>query len=120
MKPQGYHIGAHVWTPAGWGYIRTSPSNDLYTIDMDDGSVKSFFRVDIIPETFWEFLAKRPGNVGAWRRIDFLAVQFGIIGGFGVCIATFSDFGWVGIPLLSIIEGLIYYGMRRNWKGKQA
>lgn len=117
---KGLHIGAHVWTSHGWGFIRTSPTGDLYTVHMDDGSVQTFFSADIIPETFWQFLTKRPGRVGAWRLIDFAVVQGGL-----ACIMiggawTFLDLGWVALSAGALVEAVIYYGMRANWRGKAA
>ncbi len=120
MNKPGLHIGAHVFTPDGPGYIRTSPSGDMYAVHLDNGEVVSHFSSSIRPETFKEFLVKRPGNVGAWSRFEFLGVQLALLCLLGASIATFMEMGWIGLLIWAVIQGTIYYGMRRNWKGKQA
>jgi len=120
MRKPGLHIGAHVFTPSGWGYILTPPIGDLYAVHLDTEEVVNYFSSDIRPENFWEFLTKRPGNVGRWSKGQFAVVQIMLHLALAAGILTFLDGGWVAVVAYVGIQALIFYGMRRNWKGLQA
>lgn len=120
MKNQP-HIGAHVMTPEGWGYIRSKPTVhiDLWGVQMDDDDrLVNFYAKDVRMETFKEFVFDRPGKVGAWGKGDFLLLQAFFLFGFVWCGIAILDYGlWVLLFLLAV-EVMIYRGMRRNWKGE--
>lgn len=115
-------IGTRVYLSDGRaGWIRTKPPSwDFYDVLLDNGDMQTIWVNDLRPETFKEFVLNRPDRVGNWSALEFIGIQSGIAIGALIGTMTLFQGGWIALALLAGIEGIIYYGLRRNYKGLQA
>lgn len=116
------NIGSRVFNEElGWGYVRER-KGDMLGVEFDKGNEFHLiekvylFAPALTKETFLQFMFNRPGKVGEWRRIDYIAVQIALFALLFTGIAagsilwrccTISIFGW--------IQGVMHSGHYRKW-----
>lgn len=113
------NIGSRVFNPEyGWGYV-VERNGDMLGVEFGDHIV-NLFPSALIKETFMQYLFKRPGKVGAWSKMEYIAIQGGLLCVLSAGIITRDELGlYVTIPLFTITQALIHIGHYRNWHGKQ-
>lgn len=119
------NIGSRVFNPEyGWGYVRER-KGDMLGVEFEKDGFHLIEKVFLFPsalikETFMQYLFKRPGKVGAWSKIEYIAIQGGLLCVLSAGIITRDELGlYVTMPLFTITQALIHIGHYRNWNGKQ-
>lgn len=125
MSTSTINIGSRVFNVEyGWGYVKER-KGDMLGVEFDrDSEFHLINKVYLFPsaltkETFLQYLFRRPGKVGAWSKVEYIAIQIALACVLGVSVATFNDGGWITAALAVGIEVIIHIGHYRNWQGKQ-